>query len=109
MTALTPDLSALWRTAGTRIAAAGLPPDLEHRAEMALVSGALAAAQAAAYAAESEMHRHLLFELLAAGALAAWAELSPVELMTVEMVVARNWRAIVAEFGRLRAGLGEAA
>lgn len=108
MTALTPEISALWRTAGTRVADAGLPPDLEHRAEMALVSGALAAAQACAYASETEMQRVLAFELLAGDALTAYGSLSRVELQTAELVVARCWRTIAVEVGRLR-GLGEAA
>lgn len=108
MTALTPDLSALWRTAGTRIAAAGLPGDLPHRQEMALVAGSVAAAQASAYATETEMYRVLGFELLTGGSLEAWGQLSPVELLSVEMTVARCWRRIAVEVGRLR-GLGEAA
>lgn len=102
MTALTPEVAALWRTAGRRVAAAGLPPDLEHRAEMALVAGALAAAQAQAYAAEVDRHRVLGFELLTGGSLEAWGQLDRTELMTVEMVVARSWRRIAVEVGRLR-------
>lgn len=102
MTALPPDIAAAWRTAACSVVAAGLPHDLEHRAEMALVAGALAAAQAQAYATETEMHRHLAFELLAGGALAAYGQLSPVELLSVEMIVARSWRTIAVEVGRLR-------
>ncbi|SHX66266.1 Uncharacterised protein [Mycobacteroides abscessus subsp. abscessus] len=105
MTALTPEVTALWRTAARTVAAAGLPPDLEHRAEMALVAGAYAAAQAAAYATESEPYRFRAFELLASGAFDAYGELSPVELLSVEMTVARCWRAIAVEVGRLRGGL----
>lgn len=108
MTALTPDLAAAWRTAGTRVADAGLPHDIDHRSEMTVVAGALAAAQAAAYAAESEPYRFRAFELLASGAFDAYGELSPVELLSVEMTVARCWRLIAVEVGRLR-GLGEAA
>lgn len=109
MTALNPDISALWREAGSRIAAAGLPPEMPHCAEMIVVAGAYAAAQAQAYAAESDLHRHLGWELLTGGSLEAWAELDTAELMTVKMVVARTWRAIAVEVGRLRAELGEAA
>lgn len=110
MTALTPEISALWRTAGTRIAAAGLPPDLPHRSEMVLVAGALAAAQAAAYATEVDRHQVLGFELLTSGSLEAWGQLSRTELQTVELVVAQNWRRIASEVGRLRSvELGEAA
>lgn len=108
MTALTPDIAAAWRTAARTVVAAGLPPDLEHRAEMVTVAGAYAAAQAAAYASETEMQRVLAFELLAGDALTAYGSLSRVELQTVELVVARAWRTIAVEVGRLR-GLGEAA
>lgn len=102
MTALTPEVAALWRTAGTRVADAGLPPGLPHRSEMVTVAGALAAAQASAYANETEMYRVLGFELLADGALTAYGQLDHTELMTVELVVARCWRAIAVEVGRLR-------
>ncbi|CPS10950.1 Uncharacterised protein [Mycobacteroides abscessus] len=102
MTTLNPEVADLWRTAGTRIAVAGLDPDMEHREEMAAVAGAFAAAQATAYAAEDEMHRHLVFELLTSGALTAYGQLSRGEVATVEMVVARNWKRVVAEVGRLR-------
>lgn len=109
MTALTPEVTALWREASTRVAGAGLPDDAEHRAEMVLVAGAYAAAQARAYAEETDLHGFLGWELLTADALEAWAVLSRVELLTVELTVARTWRVIASEVGRLRAGLGEAA
>lgn len=110
MTALTPEVTALWRTAGHTIAAAGLPDDMPNRAEMALVAGALAAAQARAYATEVDRHQVLGFELLASGSLEAWGQLSRTELQTVELVVAQNWRRIASEVGRLRSvELGEAA
>ncbi|MBE5513784.1 Uncharacterised protein [Mycobacteroides abscessus subsp. abscessus] len=109
MTALPPDISALWREAGARIAAAGLPPDLPNRDSMVLVAGAYAAAQAAAYATESEPYRFRAFELLASGAFDAYGELSPVEQLSVEMIVARAWRTIAVEVGRLRSELGDAA
>lgn len=110
MTALTPEVAALWRTAARNVAAAGLPPDVDHREEMVTVAGALAAAQAQAYAAEVDRHRVLGFELLTGGSLEAWGQLDRGELMTVEMVVARSWRRIVNEFARLRSvELGEAA
>ncbi len=102
MTALTPDLSALWRTAGTRIAAAGLPPDLPHRSERVLMAGALAAAQAQAYATETNLSKHLAFELLEGDALTAYGALDRTELLSVEMTVARCWRRIAVEVGRLR-------
>lgn len=108
MTALTPEIAKLWRTAARNVAAAVLPPDLEHRGEMCLVAGAFAAAQAAAYAAEDEMHRHLVFELLASGAFEAYGLLSRGEVATVELVVARTWRTVAVEVGRLRS-VGEAA
>ncbi|AYM40338.1 MULTISPECIES: hypothetical protein [Mycobacteroides] len=109
MTTLTPDISALWRTAGSRIAAAGLPPNVEHRDELVLVAGAYAAAQAVAYAAETDLHQVLAFELLAGGAFPAYGALSRVELQAVEHIVARTWRLIAVEVGRLRGGLGVAA
>lgn len=110
MTALTPEVAALWRTAGTRVADAGLPGDLPHRDSMALVAGALAAAQARAYATEVDRHQVLGFELLTSGSLEAWGQLSRTELQTVELVVAQNWRRIASEVGRLRSvELGEAA
>ncbi|WP_018601040.1 hypothetical protein [Mycobacterium sp. 155] len=108
MAALTPAVTALWRTAGTRIAAAGLPPDLPNRDAMVLVAGAFAAATAAAYAEEKAMHEVLAFELLTGGAMEAWGQLSRVEVMSVEMTVARCWRAIVSEFAHLR-GVSEVA
>lgn len=110
MTALTPEVAPLWRTAGTRVADAGLPPDLPNRQEMTVVAGALAAAQAQAYAAEVDRHQVLGFELLTGGSLEAWGQLSRTELQTVELVVAQNWRRIASEVGRLRSvELGEAA
>lgn len=110
MTALTPEVTALWRTAGHTIADAGLPGDLPHRQEMTVVAGALAAAQARAYATEVDRHQVLGFELLTSGSLDAYGQLTPVELLSVEMTVARCWRRIASEVGRLRSvELGEAA
>lgn len=109
MTALTTEITNLWRTAGSRIAAAGLPVDTEHREEMVRVAGAYAAAQAQAYATESETYCVLAFELLAADAFPAYGALSRVELQAVEHIVARTWRLIAVEVGRLRGGLGVAA
>lgn len=108
MTALTPEVTALWRTAACNVAGAGLDPDQPNREAMVLVAGAYAAAQARAYAEETDLHGFLGWELLAAGALDAWAVLSRVELLTVEMTVARCWRTIAVEVGRLRS-VGEVA
>lgn len=108
MSTLSPEVAALWRTAGARIVAVGLPDDIDHREELVLVAGALAAAQAQAYATESEPYQFRAFELLTADALDAWSCLSRVELLTVEMTVARCWRTIAVEVGRLR-NVGEAA
>lgn len=102
MSSLSPEVSALWRTAARNVASAGLDPDAEHRAEMVLVAGAYAAAQARAYAEEKDLHGFLGWELLTGDALEAWSRLSRVELLTVEMTVARTWRVIASEVGRLR-------
>lgn len=99
---LSPEVTALWRTAGSHTVGIGLDPDAEHRAEMVAVAGVYAAAQARAYASESDLHGFLGWELLTADALAAWGELSRAELLTVELTVARCWRAIAVEVGRLR-------
>ncbi|SKM36219.1 Uncharacterised protein [Mycobacteroides abscessus subsp. abscessus] len=108
-TALTPEVTALWREAGAHIAAAGLAPDQPNREAMIVVAGAYAAAQASAYAEEADLHGFLGWELLAAGALDAWGRLSRAELLTVEVTVARTWRVIAAEVGRLRTGRETAA
>jgi hypothetical protein len=109
VTALTPAVTALWRTAGRRIADAGLPDDLPNRAEMVTVAGAFAAAQARAYAEETELHRVLGWELLTSGAFPAYGRLDRADLQTVELVTARCWRLIAIEVGHVRRELEVAA
>jgi hypothetical protein len=102
-TNLSPAVTALWRTAGTRVAAAGLPADMRNRDAMVTVAGAFTAAEVQALAAGEPMWRFLPAELhRTAETRTATTALTSVELQSVEMVVARNWRVIAVEVGRLR-------